>query len=38
MGYLWTVTLPDFDNDNELVNPSILEAVLQEWYEEANPI
>ena len=32
----WTLQLPDFDDDPDLVNDSILTTILREWYEEAN--
>ena len=34
MIYRWTVDLPGFDDDPELANDGILEAIYQEWYEE----
>lgn len=34
MIYQWTLELPGFDDDPELVNDGILEAIFQEWYEE----
>lgn len=34
MIYQWTVDLPGFDDDPELANDGILEAIYQEWYEE----
>ena len=34
----WTLALPNFDDDPELANDSILMAIYQEWYEEQNPI
>jgi FeS assembly protein IscX len=34
MIYHWTVALPGFDDDLELANDGILEAIYQEWYEE----
>jgi FeS assembly protein IscX len=38
MIYQWTVELPEFSDDRELGNDAILTAILQEWYEEVNPI
>lgn len=38
MIFQWTVNLPDFNDDPNLVNDEILLAILQEWYEEVNPI
>jgi len=34
MIYQWTMALPDFDDEPELVNDTILAAIFQEWYEE----
>jgi FeS assembly protein IscX len=34
MIYHWTLELPGFDDDPELANDGILEAIYQEWYEE----
>ena len=34
MIYNWTLDLPGFDDDPELANDGILEAIYQEWYEE----
>ncbi|MFZ6027623.1 MAG: Fe-S cluster assembly protein IscX [Chloroflexota bacterium] len=36
--YRWTIALPEFADDPELVNESILLSILQEWFEEANPL
>lgn len=30
----WTLALPNFDDDPELANDSILMAIYQEWIEE----
>ena len=38
MIYQWTIELPGFDDDPDLVNDSILSAIFQEWFEEANPL
>lgn len=35
MIYNWTLDLPGFDDDPGLANDGILEAIYQEWYEEA---
>ena len=35
MIYQWTVELPEFSDDKELANDSILSAIYQEWLEEA---
>ena len=32
--YQWTMALPDFDDEPELVNDAILAAIFQEWFEE----
>jgi FeS assembly protein IscX len=34
MIYHWTLELPGFEDDPELANDGILEAIYQEWYEE----
>lgn len=34
MIYRWTVELPNFVDDKELANDSILSAIYQEWLEE----
>ena len=34
----WIVALPDFHDDPVMVNDEILTAILQEWFEEVNPI
>lgn len=34
MIYQWTMALPYFDDEPELVNDTILAAIFQEWYEE----
>ena len=34
MIYQWSLELPGFDDDPELANDDILEAIYQEWYEE----
>jgi FeS assembly protein IscX len=36
--YKWTIELPEFSDDRELCNEEILNSILREWYEEANPI
>ena len=36
MVYRWTLALPEFNDDRELVNEEILLAIYQEWFEEAN--
>lgn len=38
MIYRWTVALPEFDDDPQLANDSILMAIYQEWFEEVNPV
>jgi FeS assembly protein IscX len=37
MIYQWTLLLAGFQDDPELANDSILAAIYQEWFEEANP-
>ena len=32
--YQWTIELPEFFDDKELANDSILSAIYQEWLEE----
>lgn len=34
MIYQWTIELPEFFDDKELANDSILTAIYQEWLEE----
>jgi FeS assembly protein IscX len=34
MIYRWTVALPRFQDDVELVNDDILQAIYREWFEE----
>ena len=34
MIYRWTMELPNFEDDPELVNDSILASIYQEWFEE----
>jgi len=38
MIYHWTLALPEFDDDPELANDSILAFIYQEWFEEVNPV
>ena len=38
MIYQWTIEIPEFSDDHELVNENILVNILSEWYEEVNPI
>ena len=38
MIYNWTLALPGFEDDPDLVNDSILMAIYQEWYEETDPL
>ena len=38
MVYRWVLDMPDFEDDPELANDHILEAIYLEWFEEANPI
>ena len=32
--YLWTIALPDFDDDPALANEAILAEIFRVWYEE----
>jgi FeS assembly protein IscX len=34
----WTLALPGFSDDPELVNDGILKAIYQEWFEEVNSL
>jgi FeS assembly protein IscX len=34
MIYRWTIEIPEFFDDKELANDSILSAIYQEWLEE----
>ncbi len=36
--YRWTIALDEFRDDPTLANDSILAAIYQEWFEEANPL
>jgi FeS assembly protein IscX len=38
MIYRWTLELPDFEDDHELANDSVLAAIYQEWFEEVNSV
>ncbi|RPI83557.1 MAG: Fe-S assembly protein IscX [Chloroflexi bacterium] len=38
MIYRWTIELPGFCDEPELVNDGILAAIYQEWFEEVNSI
>lgn len=38
MIFRWTVALPEFCDDPKIVNDEILSAILQEWFEEVNPL
>jgi FeS assembly protein IscX len=38
MIFQWTVALPNFIDDPQLVNNVILMDIYQEWYEEVNPL
>jgi FeS assembly protein IscX len=38
MIHQWTIALPDFCDDSQLVNDGILCAIYQEWYEEVNAL
>ena len=34
--FRWTLQLPQFDDDPQLLNDAILMAIYREWFEEAN--
>jgi FeS assembly protein IscX len=36
--FRWTVELPEFADDRELANDTILAAIYQEWFEEVNSL
>ena len=36
--YQWTIEIPGFEDDRELVNDEILYSILREWFEEVNPV
>jgi len=38
MIFLWTIELPEFEDDPQLANDEILMAIYLEWFEEVNPI
>ena len=38
MIHLWTIALPTFRDDDQLVNDGILCAIYQEWFEEVTPL
>lgn len=38
MIYNWVIALPEFEDDPQLANDELLEAIYQEWYEERNPL
>lgn len=38
MIYNWTVALPEFSDDPQLANDDLIQAILQEWLEETNPL
>ena len=38
MIYHWTLELDDFQDEPERANDSVLMAIYQEWFEEANPV
>ncbi len=38
MIYRWTLDLPRFHDDPDLANDQILMAIIQDWFEEKNPI
>lgn len=38
MVHNWVLELDDFQDDPQTVNDAILMAIIQEWFEEANPL
>jgi FeS assembly protein IscX len=38
MLYNWVIALPEFRDDPQLANDDLLDAILQEWLEERNPL
>ena len=38
MIFRWTLALPDFEDDPELANDLILQAIYREWFEEVDPL
>ncbi|HSQ25942.1 MAG TPA: Fe-S cluster assembly protein IscX [Anaerolineales bacterium] len=38
MIYHWTIELDGFQDEPELANDTVLMAIYQEWFEEANPV
>ncbi|MEW5870816.1 MAG: Fe-S cluster assembly protein IscX [Chloroflexota bacterium] len=38
MIYRWVLELPEFSDDPQLANDDILVAIVQEWFEERNPL
>jgi FeS assembly protein IscX len=38
MIFRWTLELPDFADDPQLVNEEILNAIYQDWFEEVHAI
>ena len=36
--FSWTIGLSNFEDDPDLANDDILTVILQEWYEENNPL
>ncbi|MBP7691853.1 MAG: Fe-S cluster assembly protein IscX [Anaerolineales bacterium] len=38
MIYNWVVALPEFQDDPQLANDDLLQAIYQEWYEEKHPL
>jgi FeS assembly protein IscX len=36
--YEWTIALPEFVDDPALVNDEFLQAIYQDWFEEANAL
>lgn len=34
----WVLELDDFEDEPEMAHDAILAAIIQEWFEEANPL
>ena len=34
----WTINLPDFEDDPDIINDGILMNIYTEWLEEVNPL
>ena len=36
--YSWVVQLPEFEDDPNIINDTILVSIYTEWFEEVNPV